>query len=83
MKLACKTGTAQVVGIPQDIKDRIREKDMEYLHRSHSWITAFLPFKNPKYAVTIIVEHGGSASKATGPILVAIAKKLHALGYID
>lgn len=83
VKLACKTGTAQVVGIPQDIKDRIREKDMEYLHRSHSWITAFLPFKNPKYAVTIIVEHGGSASKATGPILVAIAKKLHALGYID
>lgn len=79
--LACKTGTAQVVGIPQDIKRRVREADMEYFHRSHSWITAFLPYENPQYAVTILIEHGGSGGNG-GPILVNIANKLKELGYV-
>lgn len=81
--LACKTGTAQVVGIPQDIISRIPEKQMEYYHRSHSWITAFLPYKNPKYVITILVEHGGSAGKVTGPILASLSSKLLELGYIQ
>ncbi|MDE6886632.1 MAG: penicillin-binding protein 2 [Helicobacteraceae bacterium] len=81
--LACKTGTAQVVGIPQDIIVRIPERQMEYFHRSHAWITAFLPYKNPKYVITILIEHGGSASKATGPILASIANKMESLGYFN
>ncbi|RAX54671.1 penicillin-binding protein 2 [Helicobacter sp. 16-1353] len=80
--LACKTGTAQVVGIPQDIISRIPEKQMEYYHRSHAWMTAFLPYKNPKYVITILVEHGGSAGEATGAILTALSKKLLELGYV-
>lgn len=79
--LACKTGTAQVVGIPQDIKKRIREADMEYFHRSHAWITAFLPYNKPQYAVTILIEHGGGGGNG-GPLLVKIANKLKSLGYI-
>ncbi|RDU64724.1 penicillin-binding protein 2 [Helicobacter sp. MIT 14-3879] len=79
--LACKTGTAQVVGIPKDIIRRIPEREMDYYHRSHAWITAYLPYKNPKYVITILVEHGGGASSATGPILVSIANKMHELGY--
>ncbi|RDU57875.1 penicillin-binding protein 2 [Helicobacter sp. MIT 99-5507] len=79
--LACKTGTAQVVGIPQDIINRIPESQMEYYHRSHAWITAFLPYKNPKYVITILVEHGGSSGRATGPIITNIVKKMNELGY--
>lgn len=82
VKIACKTGTAQVVGISQDIKHRISEKDMEYFHRSHAWITAYMPYKNPKYVVTILVEHGGSGGKATGHILVRLTQSLYNLGYI-
>ncbi|AAP77929.1 penicillin-binding protein 2 [Helicobacter sp. MIT 03-1614] len=81
VSLACKTGTAQVVGIPQDIQRRTREADMEYFHRSHAWITAFLPYENPQYAVTILIEHGGSGGSG-GPVLVKIANKLKELGYI-
>ncbi len=81
VSLACKTGTAQVVGIPQDIQRRVREADMEYFHRSHSWITAFLPYENPQYAVTILIEHGGSGGNG-GPLLVKIANKLKELGYV-
>lgn len=80
VSLACKTGTAQVVGIPQDVKVRIKEADMEYFHRSHSWITAFLPYENPKYAITILIEHGGSGGNGA-PVLVKIANKLYELGY--
>lgn len=82
VSLACKTGTAQVVGIPQDVQKRIKESEMEYFHRSHAWITAFLPYENPQYAVTILVEHGGGGGVAGGPILVTIANKLKELGYV-
>ncbi|WP_163555081.1 penicillin-binding protein 2 [Helicobacter suis] len=79
--LACKTGTAQVVEIDQSTKTRIKEQDMEYLHRSHAWITAFLPYKKPKYVITILVEHGGGGSK-NGFILKEMANALVELGYI-
>ena len=82
VSLACKTGTAQVVGIPQDIQRRVREVDMEYFHRSHAWITAFLPYENPQYSITILIEHGGSGG-SNGPLLVKIANKLKELGYIQ
>lgn len=81
VSLACKTGTAQVVGIPQDVQTRVKEADMEYFHRSHAWITAFVPYENPQYAITILIEHGGGGGNGA-PILVNIANKLKELGYI-
>ena len=80
--IACKTGTAQVTGIPQDMKTRIKEHEMEYFARSHAWITAFVPYNEPKYAITIMLEHGGSGGNG-GPILVNIVNKLYDLGYIN
>lgn len=82
VKIACKTGTAQVVGIPQEIKRRVKEEDMAYFHRSHGWITAFVPYKNPKYAITILVEHGGG-SRSASPILVNIVNEMYDLGYFE
>ncbi|MFP6139799.1 penicillin-binding protein 2 [Helicobacter pylori] len=79
--LACKTGTAQVVEIAQNIVNRMKEKDMEYFHRSHAWITAFLPYEKPKYAITILVEHGEGGSKLGG-LLVKMSNKLYELGYL-
>ena len=79
--MGCKTGTAQVVGIPKDILQRIPESEMEYYHRSHGWITAFMPYKNPKYVITVLVEHGGGGSSSAGPILASLANKMKELGY--
>ncbi len=79
--IACKTGTAQVTGIPQDIKVRLKESEMDYFSRSHAWITAFVPYQKPKYAITILLEHGGGGGNG-GPILVSIVNKLVDLGYI-
>ncbi|PAF51665.1 penicillin-binding protein 2 [Helicobacter sp. 13S00401-1] len=79
--LACKTGTAQVVSIPQDVIKRRKESEMNYFQRSQGWVTAFLPYNNPKYVVTILVEHAGTPAAAL-PILVDLANKLDDLGYI-
>ena len=82
VKIAAKTGTAQVVSIPQSEKVRMKESEMEYFQRSHAWITAYGPYKNPKYVVTIIQEHGGGGGSATGGIASKIYDKLYELGYI-
>jgi len=83
VKIAAKTGTAQVVGIPQSEKKRMKEYELEYYHRSHAWVTTYAPYKNPKYAVTIMVEHGGHGGAAAGKMLKKIYGKMKELKYID
>tara|TARA_B100001121_G_scaffold229388_1_gene202672 strand:- start:41 stop:619 length:579 start_codon:yes stop_codon:yes gene_type:complete len=75
-QFAGKTGTAQV----KRITEAERELDLEtnqipYKQRDHAWFIAFGPYKKPRYAMSILVEHGGSGSKAAAPI----AKKLFKL----
>lgn len=82
VQLAGKTGTAQVVGIKQNIKQRELEHEMSYYNRSHAWMSAYGPYKNPKYVVTTMVEHGGHGGVATGEIISKIYDKLVELGYI-
>ena len=75
-QFAGKTGTAQV----KRISKRERELDLKidqipYNDRDHALYIAYGPYKNPRYALSIIVEHGGSGSKAAAPM----AKKLFKL----
>ena len=79
--IACKTGTAQVVSIPQNIKVRVKESELPYYHRSHAWITGYAPYKNPRYAITVFIEHGESGGNA-GPILTKMVNALKQYGYI-
>ena len=72
-QFAGKTGTSQV----KRITEKERELDLDisqipYKNRDHAWFIAFGPYKNPRYSMSILVEHGGSGSKAAAPI----AKKL-------
>lgn len=82
VKIAGKTGTAQVVGILQNVKNRASEHDMEYYTRSHAWFTTYGPYENPQYVVLALVEHGGHGGAATGKIVSDIYDKLLELGYI-
>ncbi|CAM4024994.1 penicillin-binding protein 2 [Campylobacter armoricus] len=81
--IAAKTGTAQVVGISQSEKKRIKEEDLEYFLRSHAWITSYAPYEKPQYVVVILIEHGKSGSSTGGPMLAKIYQKLVDLGYVD
>jgi len=75
-QFAGKTGTAQV----KRISKRERELDLDieqipYKDRDHALYVAYGPYVNPRYALSIIVEHGGSGSRTAAPI----AKKLFKL----
>ena len=82
IKIAAKTGTAQVVGLSQTDKKRAREEDMEYYQRSHAWLTSYGPYENPQYVVTVLVEHGGHGGSEGGPIVSKVFDKLVEMGYI-
>ena len=82
VKIAGKTGTAQVVSIPQSEKKRMLESELEYFKRSHAWFSAYGPYKNPQYVVSVVVEHGGHGGSAAGLIVSKIFNKLLELGYI-
>ena len=74
-QFAGKTGTAQV----KRIRKRERELDLKldqipYKDRDHALYVAFGPYKNPRYALSIIVEHGGSGSKAAAPMAKELFK---------
>ncbi len=65
-KIAGKTGTAQVFGLKQDEK---YDKDKVAPHlRDHALFIAFAPVDNPRIALAVIVENGGSGSGAAAPI---------------
>jgi len=82
IKMAGKTGTAQVVSIPQSEKKRMKEYELEYFKRSHAWLTTYAPYKNPQFVVTVLIEHGGHGGSATGEIVSKIYDKLYEFGYI-
>ena len=74
-QFAGKTGTAQV----KRISKRERELDLKtfqipYEQRDHALYVAFGPYKKPRYALSIIVEHGGSGSSAAAPMATKLFK---------
>jgi penicillin-binding protein 2 len=82
IKIAGKTGTAQVVGISQTTIKRLQEEQMGYYSRSHAWLTTYGPYENPQYIVTVLVEHGGHGGHAAGDIVSNIYDRLLSDGYI-
>ena len=82
IKIAGKTGTAQIISIPQSEKKRMKEYELAYFKRSHAWLTTYGPYKDPQYVVTVLIEHGGHGGSAAGYIVSRIYDKLLELGYI-
>ncbi len=76
-QFAGKTGTAQVKRITEEERELDRElNQIPYKERDHAWYIAFGPYKNPRYALTVLVEHGGSGSSAAAPIAKKLFKKI-------
>ena len=76
-RYAGKTGTSQVRRITE--KDRELDLDtseIEYKNRDHALFVAFAPYAKPKYAISVLVEHGGSGSKVAAPLANKLIKKI-------
>ncbi len=67
VKIAGKTGTAQVVALRATTGD-----DVPNEFRDHAWFVAYAPLDHPRIAVAVLIEHGGHGGSAAAPL----AKKL-------
>jgi len=74
---AGKTGTSQIRTITlEERKLKLKNKDLPYKKRDHALFTAFAPYKNPRYAFSVVIEHGGSGSSGAAPIAKKVIKKV-------
>ncbi|MEO1491473.1 MAG: penicillin-binding protein 2 [Pseudomonadota bacterium] len=76
-KMAGKTGTSQVRNITAAERARgvFRNEDLPWERRDHALFVGYAPYDNPRYAVAVVVEHGGGGSKAAAPIAKDILER--------
>ena len=75
-RFAGKTGTAQVKRITAEERELdLKTSEIPYEQRDHALYVAYGPTENPRYALSIIIEHGGSGGTTAAPM----AKKLFKL----
>ena len=65
-QMAGKTGTAQVFTIGQD--EEYDAENLEKRLQDHALFIAFAPVEQPRIAVAVLVENGGSGSRAAAPV---------------
>ncbi len=69
-RMAGKTGTSQVRNITAAERRAgvTRNEDLPWERRDHALFVGFAPYDNPRYAISVVVEHGGGGSVAAAPI---------------
>ena len=62
--MAGKTGTAQSHTYAAGART---SRSLGWALRDHAWFVAFAPFDDPRYAISVLVEHGGFGAAAAAP----------------
>jgi penicillin-binding protein 2 len=77
IEMGGKTGTAQVRRISKTDRasGRHKREDIPWEERDHALFVCFAPYHEPRYAVSVIVEHGLHGSTAAAPIARDIMRK--------
>jgi penicillin-binding protein 2 len=78
VKVAGKTGTAQVIRMEPNFKKGDMEQ-MPQKFRDHAWFVGYAPFEDPAIAVVVLVEHGGYGGTAAAPIAKKVIEKYMSL----
>jgi len=78
VKNAGKTGTAQVFR-----HEKRKEKIEKWYLQNHAWFVDFVPYKKPKYIISVFVEHGIGGSKTAVPITKSVIEKLFNEGILN
>ena len=74
---AGKTGSSQIKRFTEAQREaEVKQESLDYKDRDHALFIAYAPVSDPKYAISVVVEHGGSGSKAAAPIAKKIIKKV-------
>ena len=74
---AGKTGSSQIKRFTEAQREaEVKQESLPYKDRDHALFVAFAPYDDPKYAISVLVEHGGSGGKAAAPIAKKVIKKV-------
>ena len=74
---AGKTGSSQIKKFTEAQREaEVKQENLDYKDRDHALFIAYAPVEDPKYAISVVVEHGGSGSKAAAPIAKKVIKKV-------
>ena len=74
---AGKTGSSQIKKFTEAQREaEVKQESLAYKDRDHALFIAYAPVKDPKYAISVVVEHGGTGSKAAAPIAKKVIKKV-------
>ena len=78
IEMAGKTGTVQVVRISETERENgvVKNEDRPWEKRDHALFIGYAPSSKPKYAISVVVEHGGSGSSVAAPIARDVFKHL-------
>ena len=70
IKFSGKTGTSQVrrITVAERESDDFRKKEVEWNKRDHALFVGYMPHDQPKYAISVVIEHGGSGAATAAPI---------------
>ena len=77
------SGMPALIKVPKGVNNvrkiaelELKAKDVPYEERDHALYIAFAPYKEPRYSISVLIEHGGSGSKAAAPLASKLIKKI-------
>lgn len=81
MRFGGKTGTAQVRRISKSERDNrvLRNEELPWRQRDHALFVGYAPVDAPRYAVAVVLEHGGSGARYAAPIARDVLRKVQEL----
>ncbi len=70
MQLAGKTGSSQVRHVSRELREsgHFKSENLPWEYRPHALFVAFAPYDAPRYAVSLVVEHGNAGAAAAAPL---------------
>lgn len=74
-ELAGKTGTSQVQS-KANANDDLSRDSISWERRNHAVFVGFAPYQNPRYSVSVFVDHGGGGGRAAAPIARRIMSEI-------
>ena len=56
-----------------------KNEDKPWIERDHALFVAFAPLDKPRYAISVVVEHGGGGSTVAAPVAADILRETQRL----
>jgi penicillin-binding protein 2 len=70
VQLAGKTGSAQVRRVSRELREsgHFDSEKLPWEYRPHALFVAYAPYEAPRYAVSVVIEHGNAGAAAAAPM---------------